>query len=127
MNEIVGQPTVSFGQSPKRSSGRSSGVQRHQPGTRQTPNNLKSNAVNAITTIAIKVTSEITAARWRKKRLRTIWPWLKPSISLFWIAFSPDRTSVDSTLAFDLRAIVMHHFLLEYEGLKLSTVNLRQS
>jgi len=62
-SESVGQPTVSLGQSPKRSSGRSSGVHFHQPGTRQMPNNLKSNAVKAITTIAMIVYKEITAAR----------------------------------------------------------------
>ena len=66
----------------------------------------------------IMVNSEIIAARWRTNLRLTIAPWLKPSVSLLAIAFSPVVTdSVSATFLrlkrFKILAIT-HHFRFEY-------------
>ena len=119
---MVGQPTVSPQSSPKRSSGKSSVLHFHQPGMRHLPNSRQSRAVKTNTIIVQIVNSEIIAARCLTNRRRTIAPWLRPSVSLFAIAFSPESTVSVSTDLF-LRLNISCHFQFGYVDPALNRVN----
>ena len=56
-------------------------LQIHQPPVLNVPN-CTPTEVNAVMMMSASTTIETSAPRWRKNRLRTIWPWLRPSTSL---------------------------------------------
>ena len=121
----VGQPIVSFGQSPKRSSGKSSVPHFHQPLVLIGPSR-ESTAENTSAMMKSKTNSETSAALCLRNRRRTICPWLNPSTSLLAIAPSPDsRNGVSLSLRF-LPSFIFH-FLLGCEDLALNTAGRRSS
>ena len=95
----VGQPTIPSGHPSVRRSRSSSYLNFHQPRHFNGPIFISSDVKTA--RIKKRMTkTDVIAALCRTNRRRTICPWLKPSISLFWIAFSPPSFVVSTKFFF---------------------------